>query len=197
MRARRIERGSQGVIHRAACVGITSIAANSHDPSAQAKDDSGAVDIGRCGYDCCGTACIKPSPGSKVGRHRAAGLWERCLGDLRHQNDPANRSWKPDASTKKPYNRYFDRQGPHNHDDFTSLRSFHAHRGGRMGCIGQDLHRSAGGSTADAVPRASSTRKAKTRTMRAVAIAATHVISVEENARRILILAAFAFLALC
>ena len=53
------------------------------------------------------------------------------------------------------------------------------------------------GSTACAVPRASSTRKAKTRTMRAVAIAATHVISVEENARRILILAAFAFLALC
>lgn len=33
--------------------------------------------------------------------------------------------------------------------------------------------------------------------MRAVAVAATHVISVEENARRILVLAAFAFLALC
>lgn len=33
--------------------------------------------------------------------------------------------------------------------------------------------------------------------MRAVAIAATHVVSVEDNARRIIVLAAFAFLALC
>jgi hypothetical protein len=33
--------------------------------------------------------------------------------------------------------------------------------------------------------------------MRAVAIAATHVVSVEESARRIIVLAAFAFLALC
>jgi hypothetical protein len=33
--------------------------------------------------------------------------------------------------------------------------------------------------------------------MRTVAIAASNVISVEENARRILVLAAFAFLALC
>jgi hypothetical protein len=33
--------------------------------------------------------------------------------------------------------------------------------------------------------------------MRAVAIAANHVVSVEENARRIIVLAAFAFLALC
>jgi hypothetical protein len=33
--------------------------------------------------------------------------------------------------------------------------------------------------------------------MRAVAIAANHVISVEENARRILVLALFSYLALC
>jgi hypothetical protein len=44
---------------------------------------------------------------------------------------------------------------------------------------------------------ASGLLKAKSRTMRAVAIAATHVVSVEENARRIIVLAAFAFLALC
>jgi hypothetical protein len=33
--------------------------------------------------------------------------------------------------------------------------------------------------------------------MRAVAIAASHVVSVEESARRIMILASLAFLALC
>ena len=39
--------------------------------------------------------------------------------------------------------------------------------------------------------------KDKDHPMRAVAIAASHVVSVEESARRIMILASLAFLALC